>query len=261
MNQPPDSLPRNAALAGVASSIPDTPSLPEIFSSVGIPPTGNWLRKLLAFAGPAYLVSVGYMDPGNWATDIEGGSRFGYTLIWVILMSNVMAILLQTLSARLGIVTGYDLAQGCRREYSRPVGFFLWVLAEIAIAACDLAEVLGTIIGLNLLFGLPLLWGAAVTVFDTFLFLAIQRLGVRKMEAFIIMLVATIGACFLIEVFLAKPDWGGIASGFIPRLEPGALYIAIGIIGATVMPHNLYLHSSLVQSRPIANTPTPQAQP
>ncbi|MEK6710171.1 MAG: Nramp family divalent metal transporter [Nitrospinota bacterium] len=235
-------------------------SRPDHFREVVLKP-GGWLRRLFAFSGPAYLVSVGYMDPGNWATDIEGGSRFGYTLIWVILMSNVMAVLLQTLSARLGIVTGLDLAQGCRREYSRPVGFFLWVLAEIAIAACDLAEVLGTIIGLNLLFGLPLLWGAAITVFDTFLFLAIQRLGVRKMEAFIIMLVGTIGVCFLIEVFLAKPDWGGIAAGFVPRpLDGGALYVAIGIIGATVMPHNLYLHSSLVQSRAISNTRAGKAE-
>ncbi len=217
---------------------------------------GSWLKRLLSFVGPAYLISVGYMDPGNWATDLEGGSRFGYGLIWVLLMSNLMAILLQTLSARLGIVTGYDLAQGCRREYPRPIRYILWVLAEIAIAATDLAEALGTILGLNLLFGLPLLWGCAVTAFDTFLLLAIQRLGIRKMEAFIVLLVGTIGACFIIEVFLAKPDWKGIAFGFFPQLEPGALYVAIGIIGATVMPHNLYLHSSLVQSRAVANTYT-----
>jgi manganese transport protein len=216
----------------------------------------GWLRRLMAFTGPAYLVSVGYMDPGNWATDIEGGARFGYALIWVLVMSNIMAVLLQTLSARLGIVTGHDLAQGCRREYARPVNLFLWVLAEIAIAACDLAEVLGTIIGLNLLFGLPLLWGCLVTVFDTFLLLAIQRLGIRKMEAFILMLVGTIGACFLLEVVLARPDWGGVVHGVVPHLPPGSLFIAIGIIGATVMPHNLYLHSSLVQSRAIANTYT-----
>jgi manganese transport protein len=214
----------------------------------------GWLRRLFAFIGPAYLVSVGYMDPGNWATDIEGGARFGYSLIWVLLMSNIMAVLLQTLSARMGIVTGYDLAQGCRREYPKGINFTLWILAEIAIAATDLAELLGTIIGLNLLFGLPLLWGAAVTALDTFLLLAIQRMGVRKMEAFIISLVATIGACFMVEVFLARPDWGGIAAGFVPQLEPSALYIAIGIIGATVMPHNLYLHSSLVQSRSVSNT-------
>ena len=214
------------------------------------------MRRLLAFVGPAYLVSVGYMDPGNWATDIEGGARFGYMLIWVLLMSNLMAILLQALCSRLGIVTGLDLAQGCRREYSRPLNLFLWLLAEIAIAATDLAEVLGTIVGLNLLFRLPLLWGCAVTAFDTFLLLALQRLGMRKMEAFIVMLVATIGGCFLIEVYLAKPDWGGIAAGFVPRLDPSALYVAIGMIGATVMPHNLYLHSSLVQSRAVSNTIT-----
>ncbi len=216
----------------------------------------GWVRKFLAFAGPAYLVSVGYMDPGNWATDIAGGARFGYTLIWVLLMSNVMALLLQTLAARLGIVTGLDLAQGCRREYSRALNFFLWVLAEIAIAATDLAEIIGTVVGLNLLFGLPLLWGCAITAFDTFLFLALQRYGIRKMEAFIVMLVGTIGACFFIEIFLAKPDWGGIAAGFVPHLEPSALYVAIGMIGATVMPHNLYLHSSLVQSRAVADTVT-----
>ena len=214
------------------------------------------MRRLLAFVGPAYLVSVGYMDPGNWATDIEGGARFGYMLIWVLLMSNLMAILLQALCSRLGIVTGLDLAQGCRREYPRPLNLFLWLLAEIAIAATDLAEVLGTIVGLNLLFGLPLLWGCAVTAFDTFLLLALQRLGMRKMEAFIVMLVATIGGCFLIEVYLAKPDWGGIAAGFVPHLDPSALYVAIGMIGATVMPHNLYLHSSLVQSRAVSNTIT-----
>ena len=214
------------------------------------------MRRLLAFVGPAYLVSVGYMDPGNWATDIEGGARFGYMLIWVLLMSNLMAILLQALCSRLGIVTGLDLAQGCRREYPRPLNLFLWLLAEIAIAATDLAEVLGTIVGLNLLFGLPLLWGCAVTAFDTFLLLALQRLGMRKMEAFIVMLVATIGGCFLIEVYLAKPDWAGIAAGFVPHLDPSALYVAIGMIGATVMPHNLYLHSSLVQSRAVSNTIT-----
>ncbi len=220
----------------------------------------GWFRRLFAFVGPAYLVSVGYMDPGNWATDIEGGARFGYTLIWVLLMSNLMAVLLQTLSARLGIVTGYDLAQGCRREYPRGLNYILWFLAEIAIAATDLAEALGTIIGLNLLFGIPLLWGCLITVFDTFLLLAIQRLGVRKMEAFIVLLIGVIGLCFLIEIFIARPDWQGIAQGFMPRLEPGALYIALGIIGATVMPHNLYLHSSLVQTRAIFNTRTSKSE-
>ena len=220
----------------------------------------GWLRRLAAFVGPAYLVSVGYMDPGNWATDIEGGARFGYQLIWVLLMSNIMAVLLQTLSARMGIVTGHDLAQGCRREYSRSVVMCLWLLAEIAIAATDLAEALGTIVGLNLLFHIPLLWGCAITALDTFLFLALHHYGVRKMEAFIVVLVATIGSCFFIEVFLAKPDWGSLAAGFIPRMDPSALYIAIGIIGATVMPHNLYLHSSLVQSRAVSNTYTGKAE-
>ena len=214
----------------------------------------GWRRRLFAFVGPAYLVSVGYMDPGNWATDIEGGARFGYTLIWVLLMSNLMAVLLQTLSARMGIVTGHDLAQGCRREYPRFVTLTLWVLAEVAIAATDLAEALGTIVGLNLLFRLPLLWGCAITALDTFLFLALQRYGVRKMEAFILMLVATIGGCFLIEVVLSKPEWTSVFAGFVPRLDASALYIAIGIIGATVMPHNLFLHSALVQSRSVSNT-------
>ena len=214
----------------------------------------GWRRRLFAFLGPAYLVSVGYMDPGNWATDIEGGARFGYTLIWVLLMSNLMAVLLQTLSARLGMVTGHDLAQACRREYPRFVTLALWVLAEVAIAATDLAEVLGTIIGLKLLFRLPLLWGCAITALDTFLFLALQRYGVRKMEAFILTLVATIGGCFLIEIVLSKPEWTSVFAGFVPRLDASALFVAIGIIGATVMPHNLYLHSALVQSRSVSNT-------
>ena len=216
----------------------------------------GWFRRFMAFVGPAYLVSIGYMDPGNWATDIEGGARFGYALLWVLLMSNLMALLLQTLASRLGIVTGYDLAQGCRREYPRALNALLWLFAEIAIAATDLAEVLGTIIGLQLLFGLPLLWGCAIAALDTFLLLIIQRFGVQKMEAFIVMMVGTIGACFFIEVFLAKPDWGGVVGGLVPSLPPSAVYVAIGIIGATVMPHNLYLHSSLVQSRAVANTLT-----
>ena len=220
----------------------------------------NWWRRAFSYIGPAYLVSVGYMDPGNWATDIEAGARFGYTLIWVLLMSNLMAVVLQTLSARLGIVTGYDLAQGCRKEYPRIVTFALWILTEIAIAATDLAELLGTVIGLNLLLGLPLLWGAAITAVDTFLLLGIQRLGIRKMEAFIVSLIATIGLCFLVEIFLARPAPLEILGGFVPHLPPSALYIAIGIIGATVMPHNLYLHSSLVQSRAISNTYTGKAQ-
>ena len=212
------------------------------------------LKRIFAFAGPAYLVSVGYMDPGNWATDLEGGSRFGYALVWVILMSNMMAVLLQTLSARLGIVTGKDLAQACRSEYSRPASYVLWVLCEIAIAAMDLAEILGTILGLNLLFGLPLLWGALVTLFDTFLLLAIQRLGMRKMEAFIVSLISVIAGGFMVNLFLAKPDWGAAAAGLAPSLPTGSLYIILGIIGATVMPHNLYLHSSLVQTRKVSRT-------
>lgn len=227
-------------------------SLEEVHGTVAIPgESRNPLKRLFAFLGPAYLVSVGYMDPGNWATDLEGGARFGYALIWVLLMSNLMAVLLQTLSARLGVVTGHDLAQACREEYSPGVNAVLWVLAEVAIAATDLAEVLGTIIALKLLFGLPLLWGCLVTVFDTFVLLYLQRWGMRAMEAAILALVATIGACFLVEILLARPDMAGVISGFRPTLPNGALFVAIGILGATVMPHNLYLHSALVQSRRI----------
>jgi len=225
-------------------------SIADVHSTVPVKYRSAW-RRLLAFAGPAYLISVGYMDPGNWATDIEAGSRFGYKLIWVLLMSNLMAVLLQALATRLGIVTGKDLAQACRAEYNKGLGFFLWALAEIAVAATDLAEILGTIIGLNLLFGLPMLWGCFVTAFDTLLLIAIQKFGIRKLEAFIVMLIGTIGFCFLIEIFLAKPDWGGIAGGFVPMINGNSLYIAIGMLGATVMPHNLYLHSALVQSRQI----------
>jgi manganese transport protein len=226
-------------------------SLSEVNSSIDATNAKGW-RKLLAFMGPAYLVSVGYMDPGNWATDIAGGSRFGYTLIWVLLMSNMMALLLQSLSARLGIVRQLDLAQASRSTYSRGVNFCLWILAEIAIAACDLAEVLGMAIGLQLLFDLPLLWGVSLTVLDTLLLLFLQSYGIRKIEAFIIALVGIIGGAFLIEMFLAKPDFPQLVKGFIPSIpNDTALYIAIGIIGATVMPHNLYLHSSLVQTRRI----------
>lgn len=226
-------------------------SLSEVNASIEVMNRKGW-RKLLAFMGPAYLVSVGYMDPGNWATDIAGGSRYGYTLIWVLLMSNIMALLLQSLSARLGIVRQLDLAQASRKTYSRPVNFVLWILAEIAIAACDLAEVLGMAIGLQLLFGLPLIWGVSLTVLDTLLLLFLQSYGMRKIEIFIIALVAIIGGAFVIEMILAKPDIGELAKGFVPSLpDETALYIAIGIIGATVMPHNLYLHSSLVQTRRI----------
>ncbi len=225
-------------------------SLSEVHASVDPSQQRKGWRRLLAFMGPAYLVSVGYMDPGNWATDIAGGSAFGYALVWVLVMSNIMALLLQSLAARLGIVRGLDLAQASRMSYPRPVNLVLYVLAEVAIAATDLAEILGMAIGLQLLFGLPLIWGVSITVLDTFLFLLLQRLGMRKMEAFIVALIAVIGGSFVVEMFLAQPDLGAIAGGLIPSL-PGdqALYLAIGIIGATVMPHNLYLHSALVQTR------------
>ncbi len=226
-------------------------SLSEVHASIDSTNRKGW-RKLLAFLGPAYLVSVGYMDPGNWATDIAGGSRFGYSLVWVLLMSNIMALLLQSLSARLGVVRQLDLAQASRKTYNRAINFTLWLMAEIAIAACDLAEVLGMAIGLKLLFGLPLIWGVSITVLDTLLLLLLQSYGMRKIELFIISLVAIIGTSFLVEMIFAKPDLGELAAGFIPSLPgDGALYIAIGIIGATVMPHNLYLHSSLVQTRRI----------
>jgi len=229
-------------------------SLSEVHSTVDVTTTKGW-RKLFAFLGPAYLVSVGYMDPGNWATDIAGGSQFGYKLIWVLLMSNLMALLLQSLSARLGLVRQLDLAQASRTSYHPIVNFALWLLAEIAIAATDLAEVLGMAIGLNLLFGLPLIWGVTITILDTLLLLILQSYGMRKIEAFIVALVATIGVSFLLEMIWAKPDMGELAKGFIPSLpSDAALYIAIGIIGATVMPHNLYLHSSLVQTRRIDNS-------
>ncbi len=215
---------------------------------------------MFAFLGPAYLISVGYMDPGNWATDLEGGARFGFSLLWVLLMSNLMAIVLQVLSARLGIVTGKDLAQACRERYPRYLSRSLWVLTEIAIAATDLAELLGTAIGLNLLFGLPLIPGVLLTAFDTFLFLGIQHLGMRRFEAFIMTIITVIGVCFIFELFLSGPNWGAVATGFLPRLPDGALYVAIGIIGATVMPHNLYLHSALVQSRSFDPTPDGKRQ-
>jgi manganese transport protein len=229
----------------------DTKSLSEVHATIDARGRRGW-RKVLAFLGPAYLVSVGYMDPGNWATDIAGGSRYGYALIWVLLMSNLMALLLQSLSARLGIVRQLDLAQASRKTYRSGVNYALWFLAEIAIAATDLAEVLGMAIGLQLVFGLPLIWGVSLTVLDTLLILILHSYGMRKMELFIISLVAIIGGAFLVEMFLARPDMGELATGFIPSLpDDTALYIAIGIIGATVMPHNLYLHSSLVQTRRI----------
>ncbi len=230
-------------------------SLSEVHNSIDTTIHNKGWRRIFSFLGPAYLVSVGYMDPGNWATDLAGGSKYGYALIWVLLMSNLMALLLQGLSARLGIVRGRDLAQANREAYPRLVNFVLYILAEVAIAACDLAEVLGMAIGIQLLTGLPLVWGVSITVLDTFLLLYLQKLGMRKMEAFIIALVAIIAIAFLIQVILAKPVASEIVKGFIPSFPDGeALYIAIGIIGATVMPHNLYLHSALVQSRKIEKT-------
>lgn len=228
-------------------------SLSEVHQSIDTTNTNRpkW-RRILSFFGPAYLVSVGYMDPGNWATDLQGGSQYGYQLIWVLLMSNLIALLFQSLSARLGIVKGQDLAQANREAFPKGLNFILYVLAEIAIAACDLAEVLGMAIGLQLLTGIPLIWGVLITVLDTFLLLFLQRLGMRKMEAFIIALIAIIGVSFLIELIIAKPNFSEVATGFVPHLADNtALYIAIGIIGATIMPHNLYLHSALVQTRKI----------
>jgi len=231
------------------------PSLPESYHSIRVPGGVSFWRKALAFAGPGYMVAVGYMDPGNWATDLAGGARFGYTLLSVILLSNLMAILLQALSLKLGIVTGRDLAQACRDHYSRPVSFVLWVLCEIAIAACDLAEVIGSAIALNLLFGIPLIWGVCLTALDVLLILLLQNRGFRYLEAFVIALVATIGVCFAVELAMARPAIAEVVQGLVPRTEiltnPTMLYIAIGILGATVMPHNLYLHSSIVQTRKV----------
>ena len=224
-------------------------SLSEVHRTVSIPSGAAISKRILAFFGPAYLVSVGYMDPGNWATDLEGGSKFGYTLIWVLLVSNIAAIVLQTLAARLGIVTGRDLAQACRDHYPRSANYVLWVLAEIGIVACDLAEVLGGAIGINLLFGIPLLWGVIITGLDALLFLAIQSLGVRKFESFILSLITVIGLCFVMRNLLVVSTVGRSSQGFRTTIPDGALFIVIGIIGATVMPHNLYLHSALVQSR------------
>ena len=234
-----------------------TPSLAEVYKSVPLA-GGPWWRKLLAFAGPGYLVAVGYMDPGNWATDLAGGSQFGYTLLSVILMSNLMAILLQGLASKLGIVTGRDLAQACRDHYPTPVVWFLWVICELAIAACDLAEVIGSAIALNLLFHIPLPAGIAITSLDVLVVLFLQNKGFRLLEALVIALIATVGICFLFEIIMSHPPFGAVLSGFLPRTEvianPSMLYVAIGILGATVMPHNLYLHSSIVQTRQYAET-------
>ncbi len=254
---------------------PDRRSLPEHHGTVPVSATGPWIRRLFAFAGPAYLVSVGYMDPGNWATDLAGGARFGYQLVWVIVLSNLLAILLQTLAARFGVVTGRDLAQACREYYPRWLVMPLWLMCELAIVACDLAEVLGAAIGLQLLFGLPLMVGVLLTALDVLLLLAFSRLGMRWLEALILSLIATMGLCFGVEILLSRPDWAAVLSHVIPRGADGApslfgrgsgggltvlglqgdsLYIAMGILGATVMPHNLYLHSALVQSRAVAGS-------
>ncbi|HET8632525.1 MAG TPA: Nramp family divalent metal transporter [Gemmatimonadales bacterium] len=229
------------------------PSLPESYRTIKIPKGAGFWRKALAFAGPGYLVAVGYMDPGNWASDLAGGAQFGYALLSVILLSNLMAMLLQGLAVRLGIATGRDLAQACRDHYSTPVAMVLWVLCEIAIAACDLAEVIGSAIALNLLFGIPLIWGVCLTALDVLIILFLHQRGFRWLEAVVITLVAVVGACFAVELFLSRPDGGEVARGLIPTTQilsnPLMLYIAIAILGATVMPHNLYLHSSIVQTR------------
>lgn len=231
---------------------PQHKSLSDIHESIDISKKKSKYKRILGMFGPAYLISVGYMDPGNWATDLAGGSQFGYALLWVLLMSNIMALLLQNLCARLGVVRGKDLAQCNRETYPKKVNFALYILAEIAIAACDLAEVLGMAIGLHLLFGIDIIWGVLISFADTFLLLYLQKLGMRKMELFIIGLISLIGMCFMVEMFLAKPDFAEVATGLIPSIpNSAALYIAIGIIGATVMPHNLYLHSALVQTRKI----------
>jgi len=234
-----------------------TPTLAEVYRSVPIS-GATWWRKALAFAGPGYLVAVGYMDPGNWATDLAGGSAFGYRLLSVIVLSNLMAVLLQGLASKLGIVTGRDLAQACRDHYSKPVVWSLWIICELAIAACDLAEVIGSAIALNLLFGIPMPVGVVLTALDVLLVLYLQHRGVRLLEALVIALIATIGISFLFEILISRPSIAGIAHGLLPRPEivrnPEMLYIAIGILGATVMPHNLYLHSSIVQTRRYAES-------
>ncbi len=257
-DSPSPSLGGLATRADPGLQSPDEPPLQKAVDAnahqrILIPRTGSFWRKFLAFSGPGYLVAVGYMDPGNWATDLAGGSKYGYTLLSVILLSNLMAVLLQALSAKLGIATGRDLAQACRDHYSRPVGLILWIICEIAIIACDLAEVIGAAIALNLLFKLPLMAGILLTTADVLLLLVLQQRGVRYLEAIIITLVLTVAGCFAAQLWLAKPPFLAVAAGFIPTIEiirnPDMLYVALGILGATVMPHNLYLHSSIVQTR------------
>ena len=239
-------------------------SLPEVHRSVVVPVTASFWRKLMAFSGPGFLVAVGYMDPGNWATDLAGGAQFGYSLLAVIMISNLMAILLQHLCIKLGVATGRDLAQACRDHYSTPVVWFLWILCELAIAACDLAEVVGSAIGLQLLFGIPLVWGCIITASDVMLVLYLQTKGFRYIEAIVITLIVVIGSCFAAELIFSKPSITGILSGFVPGphivANQAMLYVSIGILGATVMPHNLYLHSSIVQTRKFEQTPIGQRQ-
>jgi manganese transport protein len=251
-------VPASTAAGTGWRSVPTAPSLREVHGSIAVPHDAGFWRKLFAFAGPGYLVAVGYMDPGNWATDLAGGARYGYTLLSVILISNLMAILLQALAVRLGIASGRDLAQACRDSYSKPVTIVLWVLCEIAIAACDLAEVIGAAIALNLLFGLPLIWGVSLTALDVLLILFLQHRGFRYVEALVVALIVAIAGSFAIQIWLAKPDAAALVAGFIPQTSivtnPEMLYIALGILGATVMPHNLYLHSSIVQTRRYTDT-------
>ena len=233
-------------------------SLPEVFGSVSVPKGTSFWKKCLAFAGPGFLVAVGYMDPGNWATDLAGGSRYGYSLLSVILLSNLIAILLQHLCVKLGVVTGRDLAQACRDAYSKPVSWILWILCEVAIAACDLAEIVGSAIGLQLLFGIPLVWGCVITALDVLIVLFLQSKGFRYLEALVITVILVIGGCFCAELIFARPDFWGVARGFVPTAaiweNREMLFVAIGILGATVMPHNLYLHSAIVQTRDFERT-------
>jgi manganese transport protein len=255
-----DSLPTNLSTTGETGwrKTSTATSLPESHRTIAVPSGAGFWRKLLAFSGPGFLVAVGYMDPGNWATDLQGGAQFGYTLLSVILISNLMAVLLQHLCVKLGIATGRDLAQACRDHYSPPVVWFLWILCELAIAACDLAEVIGSAIALQLLFGIPLVWGCVITAVDVMVVLLLQNKGFRRLEAVVLTLILTIGGCFAVELFLAKPSLGGMLMGFVPTVQilrdPAMLYVAIGILGATVMPHNLYLHSSIVQTRKYEQT-------
>ncbi len=254
----PSATPSSESTGGGWRQPSATVSLPEVHGTVPVPTAGSFWRKMFAFAGPGYLVAVGYMDPGNWATDLAGGARYGYTLLSVIMLSNLMAILLQALSARLGIASGRDLAQACRDHYSRPVTLVLWLLCEIAIAACDLAEVIGSAIALNLLFGLPLVWGVCLTAFDVLIVLYLQQFKFRYVEALVVFLIVGIAGSFAMELAFARPDLIGVVHGLLPSLEiarnPDMLYIAVGILGATVMPHNLYLHSSIIQTRKYADS-------